>query len=259
MKAAAGNLSGPLNVVEGDAAVLKKANGSLYVPVPAVDPYHVVKGAAPGRAGQVAIDQHTASRKHWGPGTRLQLATASGLHDVVVVGLTRYGDQEASSPNGDIIVSQADGFSFLTVGVPSYDSIYIQGDAGLSQATLAERVRQSVGDQYQVRTGDELRNEAAGARGRASPTSSARCCRRSPGWRCSSPSSSSTTPSRSSWPSGSVSSRVLRAIGARGAQIGRGGRARGADRRGRRQRHRHARGHRPVPVARSRACRWCAT
>ncbi len=77
-----------------------------------------------------------------------------------------------------------------------------------------------------------------------------RCSRSSPTWRCSSASSSSTTPSRSWSPSGSASSPCCGPSGPRGKQLGWAVRARGAGRRRRGQRDRHAGRDRPVPALR---------
>ncbi len=163
VRAAAGTLSAQLNVLGADGTVpLKHANGSLWIDVPALSPYKIVRGRAPTGAGQIAIDQQTADAKHWGPGTSLELATSSGARRATVVGVTRYGQGEASSAAGDILVNRADAFDFLAAGKAVYDNIYVQADPGITEATLAGRVQQAVGSQYQVRTGDALRTEAAG-------------------------------------------------------------------------------------------------
>ncbi len=161
--AAAGVLTAPLNVLGADGTVpLKHATGSLWIPVPDLSPYRVVTGHAPTAAGQVAIDQQTANAKHWGPGTGLELATSSGSRHVTVVGITRYGQGQASSANGDILVSPADAFDFLSSGKALYDAIYVQARPGLSEDALAAALARSVGSNYQVNTGADLRTQAAG-------------------------------------------------------------------------------------------------
>jgi putative ABC transport system permease protein len=161
--AAAGTLSAQLNVLGPNGTVpLKHADGSLWIPVPALSPFTIVTGKAPTAAGQIAIDQQTANDKHWGVGTNLQLATSSGVRRATVVGISRYGHGQASSVNGDILVNPVDAFDFLSSGRALYDSIYVQGRPGLSQTALATSLGVSVGPQFQVRTGDDLRTEAAG-------------------------------------------------------------------------------------------------
>ena len=160
---AAGVLSSQLNVLGPNGTVpLKHATGSLWIPVPALSPYRIVAGRAPDAAGQVAIDQQSANANHWQLGTSLELATSSGRRRVTMVGITRYGQGQASSVAGDILVSQSDAFDFLASGKHLYDAIYVQARPGVSQTTLAADLQRTVGTDFQVRTGDELRTEAAG-------------------------------------------------------------------------------------------------
>ena len=79
-----------------------------------------------------------------------------------MVGISRYGQGQASSASGDILVSSTDAFDFLASGKRLYDAIYVQARPGVTEPTLAANVARAVGDQYQVRTGDALRTEAAG-------------------------------------------------------------------------------------------------
>src|SRR4051812_20314149 len=119
---AAGILHANLNVIDSSGQVLlKNATGSLAVPVPALDPFHVTSGHAPTAADQITIDEETAKRKGWSVGDHLQLTTTSGGQSVEVVGITRYGDQASSGSGGDIVVSQADGFTFLASGASTFD------------------------------------------------------------------------------------------------------------------------------------------
>jgi putative ABC transport system permease protein len=163
VQAASGTLSAPLSVLGPNGTVpLKHANGSLWVDVPALSPYKIVTGRAPSVAGQIAIDQQTANAKHWGVGTRLELATSTGSRRATVVGISRYGQGQASSASGDILVNPADAFDFLSSGKRLYDAIYVQARPGVSESALAADVARAVGNQYQVRTGDALRTEASG-------------------------------------------------------------------------------------------------
>ena len=59
-------------------------------------------------------------------------------------------------------MSQQDAFAFLNGGTATYDSIYVQATPGTTEAALTASVQQRVGTRYIVRTGDDLRKEAAG-------------------------------------------------------------------------------------------------
>jgi putative ABC transport system permease protein len=162
VQAAAGILTGTIDVIQGSKQVLKHATGSLVVDVPALSPYTFVQGRAPSHHGEVTIDQLSAGNHGWHVGSTLELATASGAHQVQVVGITRYGGEPASSTTGDIVINQADAFSFLAAGAKTYDSIYVQARPGVSQQTVADELQHQLGSRYQVRTGDDLRQQAAG-------------------------------------------------------------------------------------------------
>jgi len=161
---AAGILSAELSVLDGSGQIaLKNASGSRFVSVPALDPFTVVDGRGPTASGEITVDQETSKRKHWPIGTDLQLATTSGGHEVQVVGITRYGTQAASSAQGDIVVSQADSFDFLSSGAETFDAIYVTGTEGTSPDDLAVALSDQVGDRFTVQTGDELRADQAGS------------------------------------------------------------------------------------------------
>ena len=161
-EAAAGILNGTLDVTEGTKKVMKSATGSLVVPVPALSPYQFVEGRPPSRSGEITIDQLSANHHGWHAGSTLELATATGAHRVTVVGITRYGGEPASSTRGDIVVNRQDAFAFLNGGSATYDSIYVEAGKGVSQQELANSLQQRVGSRYRVRTGDDLRKDAAG-------------------------------------------------------------------------------------------------
>ena len=139
---------------------------------------------------------------------------------VTMVGITRYGQGQASSASGDILVSQADAFDFLASGKRLYDAIYVQARPGREPDRPGRR--RAAGGGHRL-PGPHRRRPAH--RGR-------RQCRRhrqlpehrprraSPGWRWPWGSSSSTTPSPSWWPSASGSSPCCGPSGARGARCG---------------------------------------
>jgi putative ABC transport system permease protein len=162
VQAAAGNLSAPINVLgPSQTTQLKHANGTLWVSVPALNPYRIVSGRAPLAAGQIAVDQETANSKHWSLGTSLDLATASGTRRATVVGISRYGQRASSTANGDILISRPDAFSQLGAGQQLYDTIYVQARSGVTEDQLVANLSKAIGTQYTVQTGDDLRTQAA--------------------------------------------------------------------------------------------------
>jgi hypothetical protein len=50
--------------------------------------------------GEITVDQLSADDHGWHLGTSLELASATGAHRVTVVGITRYGNEPASTTRG---------------------------------------------------------------------------------------------------------------------------------------------------------------
>ena len=61
---------------------------------------------APTAAGEVAIDRGTAKDLGLKVGDSVKLATASGLVDAKIVGITVFGDQDAQDDGGTVSMSQ---------------------------------------------------------------------------------------------------------------------------------------------------------
>jgi putative ABC transport system permease protein len=160
---AAGNLTASLDVLQGRTQVLKGITGSLLVPYPALSAYQFVHGRAPTRSGEISLDSLTSGRRHWGIGTHLELATASGPKPVTVVGITHYGTAPASSASGDIVVNPQDAFTFLASGAHAYDSIYATARQGTTEQQLVDALTARLGTtRFDIQTGDQLRTNAAG-------------------------------------------------------------------------------------------------
>ncbi len=85
----------------------------------------MVTGDAPTAAGEVAIDRGTAKDLGLKVGDNVKLATASGLIDAKVVGITAFGDQDAQDDDGTVSMSRDDAFKAITGGVEEYSQILV--------------------------------------------------------------------------------------------------------------------------------------
>jgi len=163
---ASGVLSGPVEVLRGDGEpVATGTEGRLWIPVAELDPFTVAAGRGPTAAGEVTLDRDLARRAGVEVGATVHLATAIGPQPATVVGLTEFGDRPSLNDGGDVLVSAADGFSWLGDGTPAYDQIYVAAAPGVDPHDLVDAVAAAVGVQGRVETGDHLRAAEANTAG----------------------------------------------------------------------------------------------
>lgn len=154
-------LTGPIYLLGPDGKPkTETTTGALVITAPQLNPYEVTQGAAPSAAGQIAVDDDTASQEQLSVGQTVDLATSSGPSKATIVGIVAGPAGGLSAGNRVIVVSEADAFAFLSEGERSYDAIYLTTSSGTSPDQLADSVRSTVGDGYSVKTGDQLRADA---------------------------------------------------------------------------------------------------
>ena len=155
-------LTGPLFLLGPDGKpVNQQTQGALVVTSAALNPYQVAQGEAPSAAGEVAVDQDTADQEKLSIGQTVDLATSSGPAKATIVGLVAGPSGGLSAGNRVIVVSEADAFAYLSEGEESYDAIYTTTASGTTPDQLAGSVRDAVGDDYDVTTGDQLRADSS--------------------------------------------------------------------------------------------------
>lgn len=172
---AAGTLTAGINLLTGDEPASPtgggggsaidtndEAVGTLYIEPAALNPYQLASGAWPQRTGEVAIDQTTAGKQNLSVGATVPLGTTAGKQQAKVVGIVTYGSKPSSGTNGDVVVSAADGFAWLGSGQQQYDFILTTAAEGTSTSQLVTNLQQAVGSGYQVKSGDDFRQEQSG-------------------------------------------------------------------------------------------------
>ncbi|MCX5209023.1 ABC transporter permease [Kitasatospora sp. NBC_00240] len=107
----------------------------------------LAEGRAPG-AGEIALDAATARAAQLAPGDRLTLAAPGGSGGYRISGLTAAGAGAASAWFADATAGELSGHPGRA------DAIAVRPREGVDTRTLAEQVRQAVGDRAQVLTGD---------------------------------------------------------------------------------------------------------
>lgn len=139
-----------------------QANGSALIAPAALNPYQLVSGSFPTQAGQVAVDQESATERNLSVGSTVNLGTTAGQQRATVSGIVTYGAKPSSSSNGDVIVSDADAFAWLSSNQQHYQFILTTAAPGTSVDQLVSNLQGAVGSTYQVRSGDDFREEQSG-------------------------------------------------------------------------------------------------
>jgi putative ABC transport system permease protein len=135
VKSAVPDLSGPVNLITAAKQKPQQLTGRLWQDSQAVSPSRVVTGDPPTAAGEVAVDRGTAKDLDLKVGESVQLATASGLIDAKVTGITAFGDKDAQDPDGTVSLSRDDAFKAITGGVEEYSQILIES-SGSAKTTI---------------------------------------------------------------------------------------------------------------------------
>jgi putative ABC transport system permease protein len=155
-----------------------EAAGAIFTPATFLDLHHkrLTKGGAPafvsaqapkrfesfapveGRfatnAGEVAIDQATASRAHLKIGGQMIVAGLAPARSYTIVGIVKFGGGESFGGAGAAILTPTE--AQRVVGEQgSFDQIDVAAQTGVAPAQLRDRIRAALPDTVEVRTGAE--------------------------------------------------------------------------------------------------------
>ncbi len=135
VEAAAGELSGPVGVYREGRRKPTSLTGRLWVdgPLGAVD---VTRGRAPTATGEFVIDERSADDLGIAVGDDVRLATAAGERTAELVGLTRFGEQDAQDQTGTASFPAVDAFTTLGAGAEEYSRIIVDGKESVSAEQL---------------------------------------------------------------------------------------------------------------------------
>lgn len=148
-------LSGQVELQDGEGDLLTDgAMGRLWSTDDALNPIDVKEGRAPQASGEIAVDRGIASENGFEVGDRSTLLTISGSHAVTIVGITKFGNNDALDSNGTISVSESDAFAWLAGGNAEYEAIYLRGSD--SQDDFLARVTPLVPAGFEALAGDEF-------------------------------------------------------------------------------------------------------
>jgi putative ABC transport system permease protein len=121
----------------------------------------VISGHMPTAANEIAIDKTLAGRAHVSPGQRVQLVTATGIHQVTVSAVIKY---PVSTGGTTIMLARLPDVQRWYTAAGKISRVDVAARAGVSQTQVAAAVRSLVGGPgVEVRTGKQDAKRSANA------------------------------------------------------------------------------------------------
>ena len=162
--AVAGHLTGSVSFLAANGATFAdEATGRLWIEDDELNPTDLVDGAAPMAPGEIAVDQGTADDEDLVVGQSVTLLTLAGQEPATIVGITKFGDDDAEDAGGTVSISSADAFDWLNSGIPEYEDVYLRTDG--NQEDLVAAVQPLVPPGFQTQTGADFIQERVDAAG----------------------------------------------------------------------------------------------
>ncbi len=162
--AVAGHLTGAVAFLADDGTTFADgATGRTWVADDELNPTDIVEGAAPTAAGEIVVDQGLADDENLGVGDSATLLTLAGPEDVTIVGITKFGDNDAQDGGGTVSMTDDDAFVWLNSGQEEFDDIFVRGDG--SQDELVAAIEPLVPPGMVVQNGDDFVDDQVSAAG----------------------------------------------------------------------------------------------
>lgn len=152
--AAAGELEGSATVLRPDGSTANlRSRGRAWIDDEQLNPLDLVEGSAPETADEVVLDVALADEADASVGDEVRLETPAGPRTATLVGLSRFGDQDAVDDGGTISVAPSaaaelfgdDGWSYILVRTdgptaPVADALRAELPATASVSTRAQLI-----------------------------------------------------------------------------------------------------------------------
>lgn len=125
---------------------------------PELDASELRSGRWPQTAGEIAIDAATARSQGWGVGDEVQVVFSGPVESAEVVGVFGIGELDNLAGASVVAVDRETAFeTFDTDG--RYTTVYADAAEGVGNQRLADAIAAEIGDEYEVRTADEVAEE----------------------------------------------------------------------------------------------------
>ena len=156
---AAGQLSGPVNLLGADDEVLtSRTQGQAWIDADRLNPLTIDDGAAPERDGQVVVDRGTASDNDLRVGSKVRLATPSGPTDAEVVGISSFDGQDSADDGGTFSFAPDTAQELIANESPGWTNILVATGPGTTSRVETE-LEGELPKSLEVRSGDDFREE----------------------------------------------------------------------------------------------------
>lgn len=155
--AAAGRLDGTVALLRNGKRV-DRSVGRSWVRDGSLTSVTLERGRAPRATDEIAVDRGLADEARVTVGNTVRLATAAGMVEMKVVGITRSGNADTLDDGGTVSFSEAGAFEYLNRGKRAFTDVLVRSD-GVSEGVLVRRVRSVLPAGLEVRTGQDFRDE----------------------------------------------------------------------------------------------------
>ncbi len=133
--------------------------GNSWDPDPQINPFHIAAGRPPERAGEVAIDRHTADQNHFSIGQPVDILTNAGRTTERIVGIAKFGNQD--SLLGATVALFDPTTAARLVGRPGeLSTIRVRAEPGVSQTQVVAAITARLPRHTQAITGDAATKES---------------------------------------------------------------------------------------------------
>ncbi len=153
--AAAGELQANVRVLRPDGTTANlRSFGRNWIDDSELNPLTLVEGEAPQTKDQIVVDRDLANEADAKLGSKVKVETPSGTLDMMIVGISEFGDQNAIDDGGTVSFASGGATQILNTGTPGYTDVIIRtsGDPGevrtALQATLPSSVEVQTSAQF---------------------------------------------------------------------------------------------------------------
>ncbi|MFG2003313.1 ABC transporter permease [Spirillospora sp. NPDC048911] len=126
-----------------------------WITDPKLNPYRIVEGRAPRTPDEVVINRGTADKGKLKVGDRTAVLTPQRV-PVTVVGISKFGEDDGFGGTSFTAFTLEGMREHVTKGADKVTAVTIRAAPGVSQETLAERIRPVLPPGAEAVTGDEL-------------------------------------------------------------------------------------------------------
>jgi len=127
VEAATGEIQSSATVLRPDGTTANlRSQGRAWITDDLLNPLDLVEGSEPSGRDEVVLDRKLADEVGAGIGDTVQLETPIGRVEATLVGISRFGDDDALDDGGTISFDLDTAVELLNAGVPGYSDVLIR-------------------------------------------------------------------------------------------------------------------------------------